>query len=214
MGSISLKAEREAYRFRADVESQVEKSSHIEASVEESAVSLVASFSETRTWSQSESEESEDENVVFSKSQRPQRISAKKTARKEVPKCYICSKGFMMKKNLHLQCTVCLEYVHKRHLEDCSQPFTCVRCLRPSTAALPPVTQLEIVSLTAGVETSSETQPTSQHQPNGLSSQQVSQSETSGHRSLGQEVSPGRHRGSVSGACPSSCRACAPSCQS
>ena len=56
MGSISLKAEREAYRFRADVESQVEKSSHIEASVEESAVSLVASFSETRTWSQSESE--------------------------------------------------------------------------------------------------------------------------------------------------------------
>ena len=180
MGSISLKAEREAYRFRADVESQVEKSSHIEASVEESAVSLVASFSETRTWSQSESEESKDENVVFSKSQRPQRISAKKTTRKEVPKCYICSKGFMMKKNLHLQCTVCLEYVHKRHLEDCSQPFTCVRCLRPSTAALPPVTQLEIVSLTAGVETSSETLPTSQHQ-----------SETSGDRSLGQQVSPG-----------------------
>ena len=58
-----------------------------------------------------------------------------------------------------------------------------------SDPLLPPVTQLEIVSLTAGVETSSETQPTSQHQPNG--SQQVSQSETSGHRSLGQQVSPG-----------------------
>ena len=60
---LSNFSEREAYRFRADVESQVEKSSHIEASVEESAVSLVASFSETRTWSQSESEESEDENI-------------------------------------------------------------------------------------------------------------------------------------------------------
>ena len=69
MGSISLKAEREAYRFRADVESQVEKSSHIEASVEESAVSLVASFSDIRgqiTRSASQSRPSElptDSNI-------------------------------------------------------------------------------------------------------------------------------------------------------
>ena len=82
-------------------------------------------------------DESGDENFVFSQRDGPSQVQLpiRRAAKKTVPKCYICSKGFMMKKKLHLQCRICSDYVHKRHLENYSTPFTCVRCLRPSTAA-------------------------------------------------------------------------------
>ena len=71
-------------------------------------------MSETRPLSDiNDSTDSEPEQEDPYVARRMARVRPIQEARKKAPKCGICSKGFQLKKKLHIICGSCSSYFHK-----------------------------------------------------------------------------------------------------
>ena len=139
MGAISLKADKAASRML------VEEGEGPPGLMDMDSDDSHDSLSETRPLPRDSDETASEEEFVFSKPSEQPKVGAKKTSgsKKNGLKqlCPVCKKGFQLRRDppLHLACSICGKFTHKRCIKNMHDPFLCTKCSPTSEDLVPDI---------------------------------------------------------------------------